>query len=269
MKMWDYAGKLGPEDNGSAVKVRGQVSDYRGSRQLTAKLLRAAEERDPIRAEELVPSAPIDPDAAVRYIQELLAGIGDGDLRRLAETMFQENLEQFRTVPAAKSVHHGFRGGLLMHTANMLQTADFLSGLYPEVLSRDLLLTGTLLHDIAKIREYVLSPLGMVKDYSTEGQLLGHPVMGAIEVAKTAEALGIPEEKSVLLQHMLLSHHGEPEYGAALRPVFAEAELLHLIDMIDSRMEIYTETVQNLKPGEFSERVFALDRKLYRRLELT
>jgi 3'-5' exoribonuclease len=177
--------------------------------------------------------------------------------------MLQEYGEQVRTIPAAKSVHHSFLNGLLMHTLSMLKAADFLAAQYSEVIDRNLLIAGTLLHDFAKCDEFTTSPLGLVTDYSVKGQLLGHPVMGAQAVACAAAKLNIPEEKSALLQHMILSHHGEPEYGAAVRPVCAESELLSYIDMIDSRMEIYRETLSETPVGEFSQRIFALDRKVY------
>ena len=264
LKMWDYSLAIGPENNGSAVRVRGQVLDYRGTKQLNVRQLRLAKEEDGVLAENLVPTAPIDPDEAMAYVEKLLSGLQDADYRKLAETLFQRRKEAFQTVPAAKSVHHGFRNGLLMHTANMLQTADFLADLYAEVINRDLLLAGTLLHDLAKTREFDFSPLGTVKDYSAEGRLLGHPVMGAQEVAAAAQELGVPQEKSVLLQHLLLSHHGEPEFGAAVLPMCAEAELLHLIDMIDSRMEIYAESLQDVPAGSFSEKIYALDKRIYK-----
>ena len=264
LKMWDYTGAVGTDDSGSAVRVRGTVSDYRGAKQLTARMLRLAGEQDGVDPELLVPTAPMDAEKAAQEIRNLLRSIQDEDYRRIAETLYMRNESKFRSVPAAKSVHHGFRGGLLMHTVNMLRTADYLAELYCEVLDRDLLLTGTLLHDIAKIREFRLSPLGMVKDYSVEGQLLGHLVMGAQEVASAAEELGTPEEKALLLQHLILSHHGEPEFGAAVRPMCAEAELLHLIDMIDSRMEIYAESLQTIPAGSFSDRIYALEKRIYK-----
>ena len=138
-----------------------------------------------------------------------------------------------------------------------------MAGLYADVVDRSLLMAGTLLHDFAKAEEFTTSPLGLVTDYSIKGQLLGHLVMGAGEVARTAQELGIPEEKSVLLQHLILSHHGEPEFGAAVRPVCAESELLYELDAIDSRMEIYRETFQETPEGQFSRRIFALDRRVY------
>ena len=111
------------------------------------------------------------------------------------------------------------------------------------------------------MREFSLSPVGLVSDYSVSGQLLGHLVMGAQEAAEVCRELNVPEEKSVLLQHLILSHHGEPEFGAAVVPQCAESELLSYIDMIDSRMEIYRETLEKTPLGAFSDRVFALDNK--------
>ena len=264
LKMWDYAGPVGMDDCGSAVWVRGIVGDYRGAKQLTARVLRLAGEKDGFDPAQLVPAAPMNPDEAAREIRNLLDSLEDEDYRAVAESLFSRHEAQFRTVPAAKTVHHGFRGGLLMHTVNMLRAADYLAELYDEVINRDLLLAGALLHDIAKIREFLFSPLGMVKDYSVEGQLLGHLVLGAQEIAAVAGELNIPREKAVLLQHLVLSHHGEPEFGAAVRPACAEAELLHLIDMMDSRMEIYAEALQTLPPGSFSERIYALEKKIYK-----
>ena len=153
-----------------------------------------------------------------------------------------------------------------MHTANMLRIADFLSGLYRDVVDRSLLIAGTFLHDLSKDEEFTFSELGAVTDYSVKGQLIGHLVLGAEEAAEVCRELGVPEDKSVLLQHLILSHHGEPEFGAAVRPLCAEAELLSLIDSIDSRMEIYAEATADLSAGEFSQRIFALDRRVYRHL---
>lgn len=146
----------------------------------------------------------------------------------------------------------------------MMKIADFLAGLYGDIVDRSLLLAGTFLHDFGKQQEFTLSQLGLVTDYSVKGQLLGHLVIGAQEVAKLAAEMGMSEDKSVLLQHMILSHHGEPEFGAAVKPICAESELLSQIDMIDSRMEIYRETLQDLRVGEVSNRIFALDKRVYK-----
>ena len=264
-KVWDYSGPIGERDAGKVIKVRGSVSDYRGALQITVDKLRLAAEDDHVDVSRLVRVAPIDRAGAYADITRLVSTLEDADYRAVCEEMLRRHEDAFRTIPAAKSVHHSFLSGLLMHTYNMLRLADFLAAQYADSVDRSLLLAGTLLHDFGKEREFTFSELGLVTDYSTKGQLLGHLVMGAQETAEVAEMLGIPEEKSVLLQHLLLSHHGEPQFGAAVLPQCAEAELLSLIDQIDSRMEIYREALAPLKSGEFSQRIFALDnRRIYK-----
>lgn len=262
-QIWNYAGPVTPKDAGAAVYVRGTVSEYRGLPQVTADSLRLAGENDTFNPAALVPAAPIDAEKTWREIQALVDSMEDPDYAGICREMLRRYGDRFREIPAAKSVHHAFLNGLLMHTSYMLRAADFMAGLYSAVIDRSLLLAGTLLHDFAKAEEFVFSPLGVAVDYSVKGELLGHLVMGAGEVARVAEEENVPEEKSVLLQHLLLSHHGEPEYGAAVRPVCAESELLSFLDMIDSRMEIYRETYREVPAGEFSRRIFALDRRVY------
>ena len=263
-KVWDYSGPIGERDAGKVIKVRGSVSDYRGALQVTVDKLRLAAEDDHVDVSRLVRVAPIDRAGAYADITRLVSTLEDADYRAVCEEMLRRHEDAFRTIPAAKSVHHSFLSGLLMHTYNMLRLADFLAAQYADSVDRSLLLAGTLLHDFGKEREFTFSELGLVTDYSTKGQLLGHLVMGAQETAEVAEMLGIPEEKSVLLQHLLLSHHGEPEFGAAVRPLCAEAELLSLIDAVDSRMEIYRETYDTMEPDTFSPRIFALEKKVFR-----
>ena len=264
VKVWDYAGPVGTqEDVGKIIKIRGDVSEFKGNPQLSLSNIRMALPEDNCDTVRLVAAAPIDKDETVRKVRALVDSLEDPDYRQVARTMLERHLETFASIPAAKSVHHSFLSGLLMHTANMMAMADFLSGQYASVIDRSLLLTGTLLHDFAKEIEFRFSDLGIVTDYSVKGQLLGHLVMGAQEVAQVCAELGTPEEKSLLLQHMILSHHGEPEYGAAVKPMFAEAELLSYIDMVDSRMEIYAELLPSVAEGSFSSRVFALDKRIY------
>ena len=264
-KVWDYSGPIGERDAGKVIKVRGSVSDYRGALQVTVDKLRLAAEDDHVDVSRLVRVAPIDRAGAYADITRLVSTLEDADYRAVCEEMLRRHEDAFRTIPAAKSVHHGFLSGLLMHTYNMLRLADFLAAQYADTVNRSLLLAGTLLHDFGKEREFTFSDLGLVTDYSTKGQLLGHLVMGAQEIAALSAELDLSEEKAMLLEHLILSHHGEPEFGAAVLPQCAEAELLSLIDQIDSRMEIYREALAPLKNGEFSQRIFALDnRRIYK-----
>jgi len=261
MKVWDYSGPISHENEGAVVCIQGRVSEFKGALQITADRIRLAQEDDRYDLSLLVPTAPLDLQETVEELDAMLSSMEDTGYQAVCREMFHRHQRAFTTIPAAKSVHHGFVHGLLMHTVNMMKTALFLAAQYGDFLDRDLLLAGTFLHDFAKIREFQVSQTGLVTDYTTQGQLLGHLVMGAQEVGGICAACGVPEERSMLLQHMILSHHGQPEFGAAVLPQCAEAELLCYIDMIDSRMEIYREVLDKTEPGQFSDRVFALDNK--------
>ena len=226
IKVWDYSGPISSADEGNVVKIRGTVSEFRGTPQITVDRIRLADDNDTYDLSALVPVAPIDVDTTMAEVERLISSITDADYRKICSTMMARHKESLKSIPAAKSVHHGFISGLLMHTATMMKTADFLAGLYGDIIDR------------------------------------------AQEVANVATELGIPEDKSVLLQHMILSHHGEPEFGAAVKPICAESELLSQIDMLDSRMEIYRETLAGLQVGEVSSRIFALDKRVFKPHEL-
>lgn len=265
LKVWDYSGPISHEDEGKIVCLIGRVSEFKGALQVTADRIRLAQENDNYDLSLLVPTAPLDVQRTMEELERMLSSMEDSGLQAVCREMLRRHQRAFTTIPAAKSVHHGFVNGLLMHTVTMMKTAVWLAGLYGDFLDRDLLLAGTFLHDFAKIREFQVSQTGLVTDYTTEGQLLGHLVMGAQEAAEVCTACNVPAERSMLLQHMILSHHGEPEFGAAVLPQCAEAELLSYIDLIDSRMEIYREVLDKTEVGQFSDRVFALDNKrLYR-----
>ncbi len=265
LKVWDYNGPISHEDEGKIVCIQGRVSEFKGNLQVAADRIRLAREEDNYDLSLLVPTAPLDLQDTLSRLEAMLSSMTDPGYQSVCRQMLRLHQKEFLTIPAAKSVHHGFVHGLLMHTVDMMGTALFLADRYGDFLDRDLLLAGTFLHDFAKIREFKVSQTGLVTDYTTAGQLLGHLVMGAQEVKEVCAACGISEERSMLLQHMILSHHGQPEFGAAVLPQCAEAELLCYIDLIDSRMEIYRETLEKVEPGQFTDRVFALDNKrLYR-----
>ena len=267
IKIWDYEGPFRAEDAGCIVKIRGRVTEFKGRPQLTVSRIRESTDDDEFDRSALVQTAPIDTAGAMEEIRSIISGITDPDYRAVCETLLEEHLSSFRTIPAAKSVHHSFVSGLLMHTLNMMRTAVFLAGLYADTIDRDLLLAGTFAHDIKKDEEFTLSPLGLVQEYSTSGRLIGHLVLGAQCTADVCRRLNVPEEKSLLLQHMILSHHGTPEFGAAVVPMTPEAELLSYIDLIDSRMEIYREQLASVPPGGFSGNIFALDKRIYRQTD--
>ena len=135
--------------------------------------------------------------------------------------------------------------------------------IYPFV-NRELLISGAILHDIAKIDEFEVADSGIATGYSVKGNLIGHLAEGAIIIREAAKKTGVSEETSNLLEHMLLSHHGDPEFGAAVRPMFMEAEILSELDMLDARIYEMKEAVEGVASGEFTGRLWSMDnRKLY------
>jgi len=161
-------------------------------------------------------------------------------------------------------MHHAERGGLLHHMTTMLRAANAIMTVYPK-LNPSLLISGVIIHDLAKIDEMDADALGLVADYSIDGKLLGHIVRGVVNIQAAAEKTGASRAKALLLQHMVLSHHGIPEYGSPMAPKFPEAEVLNTIDTLDARLYEMDEALSRAMPGGFSEKVWGLDnRQLYR-----
>ena len=144
-----------------------------------------------------------------------------------------------------------------------MRLAQGVCHVYPFI-DQELLLSGAILHDIAKIEEFTVSSTGIASGYTSQGMLIGHLASGAMAVDRAARRLGTPQETAMLVEHMLLSHHGDPEFGAAVRPMFLEAELLSELDLMDARIYEMAQAVQTTQPNGFSPRQWALDnRKLY------
>ena len=151
----------------------------------------------------------------------------------------------------------------MLHTMSIVRMAEEICRIYPNI-NKDLLLAGAILHDVAKTWEFSLGKTGLVKGYSTEGELIGHLVKGAMYVEEAGKKLNISREKTVLLEHMILSHHGVPEYGSPVRPMFLEAEILSALDTLDAEIYEFNSATSKAEPGKFTERQWSLDnRKLY------
>ena len=259
-KLWDYAGPVGAADAGRIVRASGRVETWQDAPQALLEDLSLAEEDDEVDLSRLVPSAPRDPGAMLGYVERTLSELEDADYRAVCLAVLARHRDAFASFPGSKSMHHGFLHGLLMHTANMMLAANKLAAVYSDVVDRSLLLAGVFLHDIGKLAEYETSELGLVSEYSREGQMLGHLVLGAEEVGAAAREAGIPEEKRMLLQHLICSHHGRPEFGTIVTPKCAEAELLANLDMIDSRMEMYRKAFEETPKGTFSrQKIYGLN----------
>ena len=261
-KMWD--GTVQPPLAGSIVKVRATGNEFNGRMQLRVEKIRAAESRDAVDMSTLIPCAPRDPKEMLDEVVRAADHIADPDLRKITCELLDRAGDKLLTFPAAKQMHHAERGGLLHHTTTMLRAANAIMTVYPQ-LNASLLTAGVIVHDLAKIDEMDADTLGLVSDYSVDGKLIGHIVRGVVNIQLAAEKTKASPGKALLLQHMVLSHHGIPEYGSPLAPKFPEAEVLNTIDTLDARLYEMNEALSRAIPGGFSENVWWLDnRQLYR-----
>ena len=263
-KFWDYKENLHSHfEANMLIKVRGRMNEYNGDVQFRVERIRECTDSDGVRIEDFVPSASYTGEEMLKSILSVVETFEDAEIKGLVKTILAKYEDKLVYWPAAFKLHHAMRGGLLYHTLSIIRLAENACKIYP-TLDRDLLLGGAILHDIAKIDEFEVSSTGMATGYSVEGTLVGHLVKGAMIVRETAKEIGTSEDTAVLLEHMLISHHGIPEYGAAVRPLFVEAEVLSQLDTLDATIYEFNDALENVKPGDFSTRQWALDnRKLY------
>ncbi len=258
-KYWDYMEGVTPifEVN-TIVKVRGQLQEFRGAPQLRVSQIRATVPSDNVKAADYIAAAEFSPEAMYAAVIEMADGFKDRDLADLLKACFEKYKKELLLYPAAVRLHHAMQGGLLYHTLSILRMCQQVAKLYPTV-DEDLLITGAALHDLGKVVEMDANELGLASQYTTEGNLLGHLVMGAMMVRDVAKEIGTPEEKAMLVEHMLISHHGKPEFGAAVPPKFLEAMILAKLDDLDATIYEVCDTYQTLDAGSFSGRLWQFD----------
>ncbi len=262
-KLWDFREDLHtlPEVN-TVVKIRGTIQQYNGNDQFIIQRIRKAEHNEFDMA-DFVKSSDYSGNDMLDSLIRLVNEFEDEELKTVVLAMLRDNEENLLFFPAAEKLHHAMTGGLLYHTLSIVRLAECVCSIY-SCIDRELLLSGAILHDIAKMREYTVNGAGIVDGHTLEGMLLGHLVMGAEDVGRKCDELGITPEKKYLLQHMLISHHGKLEFGAAVRPAFIEAEVLSQLDLFDANMYEMAEAVGGIKAGEFTGKLWMLDnRKLY------
>lgn len=263
-KMWD--GLTPAPAVADVLRIRGMMQEYNGRPQFRVDKMRPATEADDFDMSCLAPCAPDSPEKMRGEIYARTEAIADPQLRALVLARLDECGEQLNYYPAASKLHHAERSGLLHHTGTMLRMAGYVCEVYPQ-LDADLLAAGVILHDLCKIGEMDSDEIGMVSDYTPEGLLIGHLVAGVAEISRLGRELGVRKELLMMVEHMILSHHDLPEYGSPKPPMFPEAEALHTLDLLDARMFEMTRALQNAQPGGFTERIWSLERRLYRRKE--
>lgn len=263
-KLWDYKDEDDKYAQNTIVKIRGDVSEWQGKKQLKIIKIRNLDEEDQVNLEDFVQAAPISSRQMYETIINYIENMENIDIKKLTHYIVTINEEKLLYYPAAKKNHHSIKGGLLYHILRMLELAKSLADIY-EFINRDLLYAGVILHDMAKIEEMDSNELGIVSEYTDEGQLLGHLIQGIKNISKISEKLNIDKEVSLLIEHMILSHHYHPEYGSPKKPMFPEAELLHYIDTIDATMYDMEKAYKDTDSNSFTEPIWTLDkRKLYK-----
>ncbi|NLE26379.1 MAG: HD domain-containing protein [Clostridiaceae bacterium] len=239
--------------------VNARVDMWKDALQLTLNKIKLAEDEDQKLIANFVPAAPILPEKMIEEIYLYAAKIKKTEIRSVVMTMLDQKEDKLIYYPAAKSLHHAVRSGLLYHIVRMLRCGEALCSVY-EGVDTDLVFAGIILHDLAKIGELSSNELG-IAEYSKQGQFLGHIIMGVEELGRAGKIVGASEETMLLLKHMIVSHHYEAEFGSPKKPLFLEAELLHHIDMIDARVYDFQNATKDIEPGQFSEPVWSLDKR--------
>ena len=257
-KKWDAT----PEDEqlfvvGNVIQVVGETNKYK--EQLQLKILSAElVPLEQIDVEKFVKAPPLAKETLIDRFNAHVNSIKNEDCLKLLKYMINKFGDKIYTYPAAVSIHHEYSSGLLMHSITMADLANYLCPIYD--CDHDLMIAGCLLHDLGKIIE-LEGPI--VYKYSTEGKLLGHISIMAAELRKAADELKIKSEIPLLLEHMVLSHHGQQEFGSPVMPLTKEALLLSLIDNLDSKMVVVNKAVADVEPGNFSNKVFSLDNRSF------
>jgi 3'-5' exoribonuclease len=263
-RMWELADAQ-PFEAGDVVKARGQVSRYQDRLQLTIDKIRKAAPEE-YELGDFVPRTSRDIDELWAELNGFVASFSNPHLQALLRAFLDDPqiAADLKSAPAAKSMHHAWIGGLLEHIVSLLGLGDVVARHYPEI-NRDLLLTGVVLHDIGKLQEL---RWGTSFDYTAQGQLLGHISIGVNMVEKkVAQLPDFPDNLRVLVEHLILSHHGKYEFGSPKLPMVPEALMLHYLDDLDAKMqtmrsEFARAEAQGRAPGQFTEWVRAMERPL-------
>lgn len=263
-KKWDVSPSEEPAleaiKPGDIVKIKSSVTVYRDAKQLRVTRIRQAKPEDGVNAMDLVKSAPESGESMFEYILNSAENMKDEELKVMSKTVLLRNKTKLLYYPAAMRNHHAELSGLLWHMKRMIMHAEVLVDVY-RILNRDLLVAGVIFHDIEKLTEINSNELGVSDGYTFEGKLLGHLVQGVKVIEALSKELDISKEKTIMLQHMSISHHYEADFGSPKKPLFPEAEMLHYLDIMDAKMYDMEDALSKTNPGEFSDRIWSMDNR--------
>jgi len=247
--IWDNVDQIASHiTSGNFVTIKGTVSEYKGNLQLVVKDMSACDDQS-INPSDFLPATRRDVDKMYKRLLHISDSIETGYLKSLMDAFWADTefVAKFKSAPAAKKMHHAYLGGLLEHTLSMALLADKIAGHYSGI-DRGLLITGAILHDIGKINELEYR---IKIDYTDEGRLLSHIVIGVLMVREKIKSLAdFPEQAALLIEHMIISHHGSREFGSPEPPKTIEAVLLNYIDEIDAKVNGIREFMESEDPSE-------------------
>ncbi|MCR4562522.1 MAG: HD domain-containing protein [Bacilli bacterium] len=243
---------------GNVVEISGEVLSYQGKLQMKIIGGRKMEDYE-FTASDFVQSSPIPKDELTQTFNRLLSSIENADIKRIVSALIEKHQDKYYDHPAAVKNHHAFASGLLYHSITMALDAEALCKIYPS-LDHDILVGGALIHDLGKVEE-LSGPIAT--KYTLEGRLIGHICLLSAEIRQVAEELNIDGEIPLLLEHMVLSHHGQREFGAAALPSTREALALSMIDDFDAKMETLNKAYEGVEPGEWTARVMPMDNRCF------
>lgn len=246
---------------GKIVHMKGRREVYNGTPQVNQITLRNIKDGEPNDPRDFKEKPPINVDNVREYMEQMLFKIENATWQRVVRALYRKYNKEFFTYPAAKTNHHAFESELAYHTATMVRLADSIGDIYPE-LNKSLMFAGIMLHDLAKVIE-LSGPDNT--EYTIRGNLIGHISLIDEELTKILAELNIDDTKEevTVLRHVILSHHGQLEYGSPVRPRIMEAEIIHMIDNIDANMMMMTTALNRVNEGEMTNRIFAMDNRSF------
>ncbi|MEG0368317.1 MAG: HD domain-containing protein [Coprobacillus sp.] len=257
-KLWNAsAEQMNTLTLGAVVRGKGDIIKYSDDRQMKIVSIDNVSYQESQQVQFLA-KAPIAEDKMVEDIMGYIKRISNMKIYTLTKFLFEQNLDKLRIYPAASKNHHEYVSGLAFHTLSMLQIADSLVHIYPQ-LNADLIYAGIALHDLGKTVE-LSGPV--VPSYTLEGKLLGHISIAQAMISEAAKELNIEGEEITLLKHIILSHHGKNEFGSPVLPQIREAEIIYLIDNMDARINMFDKALESVDYGEYSKRIFALENRM-------
>lgn len=245
---------------GLVLMVSGLISEFKSKKQINIKSFRLSEPEDNVNIDDFLQKAPIDANEMLKKIADEIKELKNENIKAITLTLLKNNADKFKTHPAAKNVHHAYMSGLAYHTYSMLQMGKAICEIYP-VLNKDLLLAGIIIHDVGKIKEYTSYPN---IETTVDGKLRGHLTMVSEDVAFIAKDLQLEDsQEKLLLQHMVLSHHGTQSlgWGSAVSPQIIEANVLWRIDTIDAEMDMYKGAISEVDLHNFTGRIWGMDNR--------